>query len=143
MGLSKLTDYYDIPSSGNSVIRRIFHDRDSRYRVNTSLKKSIFEYVAQLRLIDSIVCYSDITVPQITADTYSDVLRVIPIKADEKPGTSVIKYFPKPYFLKCAKRYIANITIEIRDLSGQFIDLKAGIVRVKLRFVTQADKPGQ
>ena len=75
--------------------------------------------------------------PQITANTYADILRVVPIKQDQKLGSAVVTHFSKPYYLQVAKRYLQSIAIEIRDLSGRLIQFQAGVVRLKLRFTTQ------
>lgn len=99
--------------------------------------KDQFEFVAQLTLVNSFVVYIDCIDSQVTGDCFSDALRIVPIKGGDKPGTTVVTHFTKPYFLRCNKRYIPSITIQIQDLNAQPIDFKQGIVRVKLRFTTQ------
>ena len=98
--------------------------------------KDEFEFVGQLRIIDSFVIYIDCIASQVTGDVFSDALRIIPIK-EEKVGTNVTHSFQKVYPLKVNKRYIPSIKVEIRDLYDEFIDFKVGAVRLKLRFTTQ------
>lgn len=152
LGKSALKKYYDIPKSEASLrrlgvqsydqpepgmIRRYFQTEGYIYRSDSRLMKAPFEYIAQLKLIDSFLVYTSFIQPQITANTYADILRVVPIKQDQKLGSAVVTHFSKPYYLQVAKRYLQSIAIEIRDLSGRLIQFQAGVVRLKLRFTTQ------
>ena len=164
LGKSKMGEFYEIPESeipkpnessspsylsrpilwpqpsrdeGVKLIKRRYRHPQLWWRANSKAAKDTFEFVAQLTLVNSFLVYIDCIDSQITGDSYSDALRTVAIKGNEKPGTSVVTHFNKPYFLRVNKRFIPTITIEIRDLAGNFIDFKQGLVRVKLRFTTQ------
>lgn len=68
-----------------------------------------------------------------TGGIFADLLTYLPIY-NVAFGTQVIHQVTNPYFLKCAKRYVPNITIYIRDLQGNPFQFLSGEVRVKLRF---------
>ena len=157
LGKSKKGGFYEIPEneipktnapsvtylsrpvtpSEVKIIKRRYRHPQMEWEANTKKLKDVFEFVAQLTLVNSFLVYIDCIDSQITGDSYSDALRTVAIKGNEKPGTSIVTHFNKPYFLRVNKRFIPTITIEIRDLAGNFIDFKQGIVRVKLRFTTQ------
>lgn len=152
LGRSKIGPTYEIPESEipkkpyssaisflekERMVTRHYHLPQITWEAASTLLKDSFEFVAQLTLVNSFLVYIDCIDSQITGDSYSDALRTVAIKGNEKPGTSIVTHFNKPYYLRVNKRHIPTITIQIRDLSGNFIDFKQGVVRVKLRFTTQ------
>ena len=154
IGKSKLGPTYEYPKSlipkpkfaitssqdegeGPETITRHFRNPAVLWESDTEVMKNQFEFVAQLTLVNSMVLYINCIDSQVTGDSFSDSLRIIAIKGNEKPGASIVTHFTKPYFLRVNKRYIPTITIQIKDLAGRPIDFKQGVVRVKLRFTTQ------
>ena len=129
------------PNAEEETVTRHFRNPGVLWKADVEKPKDDFEFVAQLILVNSMIVYIDCIDSQVMGDSFTDALRIVPIKADEKRGSSVVTHFIKPYFLRCNKRYIPNISIEIRDLAGVPIDFKQGIVRVKLRFTAQPPTP--
>jgi hypothetical protein len=95
-----------------------------------------FEHVAQLTTFQSMVVYCDIIGDQITGESFTNVLRFLPINK-ATPGTQIVAECKTPHFLKVSQRFFKSITIHIKDLEGNFVDFKMGYVRVKLRFKQQ------
>ena len=148
IGKSKDAPTYEYPKSliptiilsrpdNKDTVTRHFRNPHILWRADTKKDKDEFEFVAQLVLVNSMIVYIDCIDSQVTGDSFTDALRIVPIKADVKPGSSVVTHFNKPYFLRCNKRYIPTVAIEIRDLASVPIDFKQGIVRLKLRFSAQ------
>ena len=145
IGKSKNSDTYEYPRSlltprkkeveKTEMVTRHFAVA-AMWTADSSEEKGTFEYIAQLKVVNSMVLYTNIIDSQITGDVYSQVLRIVPIKASNPVGASIVTHFTKPYYMKCNRRYISSITIEIKDLAGREIEFLQGIVRVKLRFTT-------
>ena len=157
LGKSKTGPTYEIPESeipkkpeelkplmeysgqhrAEKLVTRHFRNPHIQWQADSQDMKNEFEFVAQLTLVNSFVVYIDCIDSQVTGDSFSDALRIIAIKGDDKPGSSIVTHFTKPYFLRVNKRYIPTITIKIQDLAGYPIDFKQGVVRIKLQFTTQ------
>ena len=128
---------YVFPTASGPITRRFEGNPKWTWSVSEQETKDEFDYVAQLRIIDSFVVYIDCVTSQVTGDTFSNALRILPIK-EEKAGTNITHSFEKVYPLKVNKRYIPSIKVEIRDLYNELIDFKVGFVRLKLRFTQQS-----
>ena len=137
LGKSRTGPTYVFPTASGPVIRRFEGNPRVRWSVSEAATRDEFDFVAQLRVIDSFVIYIDCIASQVTGDTFSNALRILPIK-EEKVGTNVTHSFEKVYPLKVNKRYIPSIKVEIRDLYNELIDFKVGSVRLKLRFTQQS-----
>ena len=74
---------------------------------------------------------------QVVANTFSDVLRIVAIKA-EKSGSRVIVQFQEPFYLKVNKRHIPELTVKILDQYGRKVNFLVDDVRLKLRFITKS-----
>ena len=136
LGRSKTGPSYKYPASIISMEERFYQETRKNWIADRDTVAT-FPHVAQLSMIDSFIIYIDCISSQLTGDSFSDALRIVPIKGSDKTGTNVSTHFIKPYFLKVNKRYISSISIQIKDPFDNFIDFKQGFVRLKLRFITQ------
>ena len=139
-GKSKLEKSYEFVRSDGSKEVRMFDQPNFRYQVSEKLPKDTFPFVAQICLVTSIACYTDIIASQKAGDSWVDCLRIINIPRLE-PGESTVIQFDKPYYLDVKDRFVSSIKVELKSLSGSPIDIKVGRVRLKLRFIEQHQVP--
>ena len=104
--------------------------------VHTPLKGPA-AYATQLTLVHSFFIYVNVIESQVVANTFSDVLRIVAIKA-EKSGSRVIVQFQEPFYLKVNKRHIPELTVKILDQYGRKVNFLVDDVRLKLRFITKS-----
>lgn len=84
--------------------------------------------------VDALYVYSDVVTPTIVGDSFSPILRVIPVTHAIEFGENVDVIFPHPYYYKVSKRELSTITINIKDGTGSLIPFEFGRVIVTLHF---------
>ena len=135
-GKSKEAETFEYEALGNAKELRHFTNPTFTWTVSLPTKIRC-KHVAQLTIVNSFVVYVDCISSQVVGNSYSDALRIIAIKGNDKPGMRIITEFDKVYALKVNKRYISSISVQIKDVYGQDIQFLMGNVRIKLRFTTQ------
>jgi hypothetical protein len=78
--------------------------------------------------------YTDIILPQIIGDVQAQVLRVLPLGGEEKPGQLMVFRFNSPDYVTLARSSISSIEINIRTDHGETITFNSGKVLCKLHF---------
>ena len=139
-GKSKMKESYIFVKPDGSKETRMFDQPNFRYQVSEKLPKDTFPYVAQICLVTSIACYTNIIASQKAGENWVDCLRIINIPKLE-PGESTVIQFDKPYYLDVKDRFLSSIKVELKSLAGHDIDIKVGRVRLKLRFIEQNQVP--
>ena len=146
IGKPKLTTTYEwTDENGIKSIRPL---RRPGYTFDVSMKdektkaplmKAQLTQVGQLSMTNTFAIYSDIVTSQIFGGEYGSILRAVPfsIKDTSNSGNSTTIVFDNLYFLKVNRSYIPSIRIELRDLSGNLLAIKAGRTRVKLKFTVR------
>ena len=123
------------------TFKRHFQNPQTQWPSDLEAMKGTFEMVAQLSFRNSIVIYVNIIQSQLTGDSYSEALRIVPIKATTDQSECITTYFNKPYYLRTSKRFISSITVQIRDLANRPVEFLQGVVRLKLRFTEKPISP--
>ena len=83
--------------------------------------------------IHNLMVYCDLIKPIITGDTYTQLLRAVPV-SHRKFGDQICVTFTKPYFFPLASNNFRSIEISIRDDTGSLIPFKFGRTVVVLEF---------
>ena len=135
-GKSKEAETFEYEAPGNAKELRHFTNPTFTWTVSLPTKIRC-KHVAQLTIVNSFVVYVDCISSQVVGNSYSDALRIVAIKGNDKPGMRIITEFDKVYALKVNKRYISSISVQIKDVYGRDIQFLMGNVRIKLRFTTQ------
>ena len=143
IGKPKLTTTYEwVDDKGAKSVRPLRRPKKTfdvsmrDKKTNEPLMKTQLTQVGQLSMTNTFAIYSDIVTDQIFGGEYGSILRAVPfsIKDTTNSGNSTTIVFDNLYFLKINRSYIPSIRIELRDLSGTLLAIKAGRTRVKLKF---------
>ena len=135
LGREKVGDRY-VYDGGKTPETRMFYPIGFDIRLSEKLKTDTFPFVAQLNLVSSWAIYIDIIQSQPIGSTFTDCLRIVPVKKLE-PGTNTVIEFKREYMLKVSKGHISSIKVQVRHLTGEIVSFPVGRTRLKLRFETR------
>lgn len=139
LGLAKIGDTY-VYKTPKVQETRPFFDIGFDIPLSEKLKTDTFPFVAQLNLVSSWAIYVDIIQSQPIGSTFTDCLRIVPVKKLE-PGTNTVIEFKREYPLKVNRGHVSSIKVEIRYLTGEIVSFPVGRTRLKLRFETRKPSP--
>lgn len=88
----------------------------------------------QLNSINTFFIYSDIVDYQYVGDSYTPLLRVVPVRNQSKYGEYVHEIFTSPHYVPVCRSVIDKIEIGIKSDIGEHIRFNSGKVIVKLHF---------
>lgn len=88
---------------------------------------------------EEFLVYCDIVESQIIGDTSSKVLRIINTVSGEKVlfGQSCHKEFNPPHYIEVNEKKIEKVSIDIRDMAGNYLPFQFGVLTIKLHFKQQ------
>ena len=89
-----------------------------------------------LKSLDSFFIYCDLAAEQYTGDTFSNLLRMCPVRKGID-NQRIVQSFDKIHYVTIAKRYFQAIDIQIKTIDDQFVKFK-DITYVKLHFRAKA-----
>tara|TARA_B110001454_G_scaffold208963_1_gene221992 strand:- start:1965 stop:2819 length:855 start_codon:yes stop_codon:yes gene_type:complete len=129
IGAEKKDKYsYWNAKSGEEKLRRL----KSTDTWKVSAPSGEMQYVSQMEEVDSFIVYCSIIEQQIVGDTYSEMLRWLPIQGVD--GKRSVERFIKPHYVAVRHRHIPSIQISIKDIFDEFVKFQSGVVQVKLHF---------
>ena len=138
IGIPKDGMFYEVPFKDKSIppVRRWYLDTKWHF---TTVDEKIgkFAHAAQLTTLNNMVVYASHISSQVYGNSFANVLRVIPIKANQYTGQQVVVEFKNPHYLRCQQSYIKNIHILIKDIAGSDLKFRQGSVRIKLHFIVR------
>ena len=82
--------------------------------------------------VQCLYIYTDILSYQITGDTKTQLLKVVPVEG--KYGETIYRMFDRPNYLPVGVKEFQDIKIDIRDGSGRKIQFEKGRVVINLHF---------
>ena len=138
IGIPKDGMFYEVPFKDSSIPAERRWYLDTKWHFTTVDEKiGKFAHAAQLTTLNNMVVYASHISSQVYGNSFANVLRVIPIKANQYTGQQVVVEFKNPHYLRCQQSYIKNIHILIKDIAGSDLKFRQGSVRIKLHFIVR------
>ena len=129
IGPGKKSKYVFFDTESGSEVTRRFQLKETW---KASLPAAEMQLPSQMQEVDSFIVYCSIIEQQIVGDTFSEMLRWIPIRGDD--GKRQVERFIKPHYCSVMNRHIPTIQISIKNIFDEFIKFQLGVVQIKLHF---------
>ena len=97
----------------------------------TPVLGGVQSYDSKLNMGQSIFLYCDLVLDQLTGDSFSNLLRMIPIRG--RDNHRIVEKYDKIHYVPISKRHVPSIEINIKTRDDTFADLRE-ITYVKLHF---------
>ena len=97
----------------------------------TAVLGGVQSYDSKLNMGQSIFLYCDLVLDQLTGDSFSNLLRMIPIRG--RDNHRIVEKYDKIHYVPISKRHVPSIEINIKTRDDTFADLRE-ITYVKLHF---------
>lgn len=118
--------------SNNHGLGSLLGFKDYKSVLPTTIKG---DYSVDLkRGVYGLYVYSDLIQPHVVGDTFSPLLRVIPIQDGDKYTSSYVKIYTSPDYYDIMQNRFETIEIDIRSDFGQRLKFRNGKTLVKLAF---------
>ena len=94
-------------------------------------ENGVFQKKNNFKLCETIFIYCDLVFQQYSGDTFSNLLRMCPVRGGD--NERVVERFERVHYLPLSKHHIPTMEVHIKTIEDEFVHLK-DITYVKLHF---------